>query len=192
MRGAVFIGVSLDGFIARPGGEVDFLDSVGPVDSDMGFQAFMDSVDAMVMGRKTFETVMGFDVAWPYGTTPVIVLSSGTVEIPAELSGTVESSSLGLEALAGELSERGIDRVYVDGGQTIQKFLRAGLIDEIVITTVPILIGEGIPLFGALAGDLALRHIDTTAFANGMVQSTYHTSEESAGEASTRVVPDPG
>jgi dihydrofolate reductase len=172
MKTSVFVGVSVDGFIARPNGEFDFLDSGG--DEPHGYEEFIATVDTIVMGRKTFETVMGFD-AWPYGERPVVVLSSQPVELSkaASRGGRVEQMS-GLPAdIAANLSDRGARHVYVDGGITIQGFLRANLVNRLVISRVPVLIGSGIPLFGTLLRDVPLRHIATKAFQRGLVQSEY-------------------
>jgi dihydrofolate reductase len=165
----VFIGTSLDGFIARPNGEFDFLSSGG--DEAHGYEEFMSSVDALVIGRKTFETALAFE-GWPYGAKPVFVLSSNPLaEAPA---GAV------VERMAGEpaeivtlLATRGIEHAYVDGGLTIQRFLRAGAIQRLIITRVPVLIGTGIPLFGAVPHDIQVRHVATRTYASGLVQSEY-------------------
>ncbi len=132
----------------------------------------MDSVDVLVMGRKTYEKVRSFG-EWPYGSKPVVVLSSGSVNIPDDLNGTVESMYASPSELVDNLAARGIRHAYIDGGQTIQGFLREGLIQQITITTIPVLIGGGIPLFGPLNGDIKLRHIATLQFPNGFVQSKY-------------------
>ncbi len=171
MKASVYVATSLDGFIARCNGSVDWL-VVPEANEDYGFAAFMDSVDALVMGRNTFDTVLAME-AWPYGDKPVIVLTHRSIEIPAELKDLVEPSGLSPTKLARELDGRGLGNVYVDGGLTIQSFLDAGLIRRVIITTIPILIGNGIPLFGPAATDIHLHHVDTNVFVNGMVQSTY-------------------
>lgn len=183
MKASVYIATSLDGFIAREDGSLDWLpqsdtdiDStetdVADVDGDMGFQAFMASIDAMVMGRNTFETVLSFG-QWPYGDTRVIVLSRRGVEIPDHLTATVETSSSPLHELVEHLSARGFEHLYVDGGSTIQSFLNGGLITQLIITRIPVLIGSGIPLFGPLDNDIHLNHIETVSMPGGLVQSTY-------------------
>ncbi len=172
---SVFIATSLDGFIARPNGGLDWLPVPTP-EEDYGYHAFMDSVDCLVMGRKSFETVLAFD-PWPYGEKRVIVLSATLDEIPTPLGGRVELFKGSQEALVEKLSAEGVRRVYLDGGKTIQSFLRAGLVSDILITTIPVLIGEGIPLFGPLNGDVALKHLRTAAYPNGFVQSVYGVGE---------------
>ena len=174
MKVSVYIATSLDGFIARENGDLDWLPgSEGEESSeDLGFREFIDSVDVLVMGRNTYDTVMSFG-QWPYGDRKVIVLTSRPIEIPNELSKTVESKSISPTELVKQLSEQGMKHLYVDGGATIQSFLEAGLIQQITITMVPILIGSGIPLFGVLGKDRKLRHIETQSFANGFVQSRY-------------------
>ena len=179
MKSTVFIATSLDGFIARPDGGIDWLTSIESAGEgeDYGFAEFMKRVDFLVMGRNTFDLVRGFD-PWPYGETRVVVLSSRQVEIPEQLSGTVESMSASPEDIARILKERGASQLYIDGGKTIQGFLEKGLIDEMIITRIPILIGSGIPLFGELSHDLPVRHIETRQYSNGLVQSHYEVAAD--------------
>lgn len=175
MKASVYIATSVDGFIAREDGGLDWLPPHTPAsstDGDYGYQEFFDSVDALVMGRNTYQTVLDFD-GWPYGSKPVIVLSSGSVEIPAELAGKVEAMSCSPTELVRRLAERQMEHLYIDGGITIQRFLRAELIQQLIITRVPVLIGTGIPLFGPLDHDIRLRHVETTAFNSGLVQTRY-------------------
>src|SRR5512134_3573709 len=166
MKTSVFVGVSVDGFLARPDGAFDFLDSGG--DEPHGYEEFIATVDTIVMGRKTFETVLGFD-SWPYGERPVVILSSQPVELSkaARRGARVEQMGGPPADIAARLSGRGAQHVYVDGGITIQRFLRANLVNRLVISRVPVLIGSGIPLFGALERDVSLRHIATKAFQRG-------------------------
>ena len=168
MRASVFVGVSLDGFIARPDGGLDFL----PADAEPhGYDEFMASVDALVIGRKTFETVLGFG-SWPYGEKPVFVLSTRPLA-PAPRGAVVEHMSGDPADIVSQLAARGLGHVYVDGGITIQRFLVAGLIQRLIITRVPVLIGTGIPLFGALKRDIVVQHVATRQYASGLVQSEY-------------------
>lgn len=173
MKASVFIATSLDGYIAREDGSIDWLGGgTSEAGDDFGYKEFIDSVDVIVMGRATFETLLGFD-AWPYGDKRLVVLSSRTPNIPDRRKESVEVMSGSPMQIVGELSKRGVNHLYVDGGKTIQGFLAAGLIQRMIITVIPILIGSGIPLFGALPGDVGLTHIGTTSFPNGFVQSTY-------------------
>jgi dihydrofolate reductase len=174
MKATVYVGASVDGFIAREDGGIDWLTLPGEAESseDHGFQEFMDTVDALVMGRNTYDLVRTFG-EWPYGDKPVIVLSSRDVEIPENLTRTVESMSAPPREVVRRLAERGFQHLYVDGGKTIQAFLREGLITRLVITRLPVLIGAGIPLFGPLSHDVRLRHVETRQYENGMVRSTY-------------------
>ena len=171
MTVSVFIGTSVDGFIARPNGGLDFL----PVDGGEphGFDEFMASVDALVIGRKTFETVLTF-ATWPYGHKRVVVLSSRPLDLSAAHGGVVEQMAGPPAEIVSKLAARGFHHLYVDGGITIQGFLRAGLIQRIVITRVPVLIGDGIPLFGALPRDIQLRHVKTQHYSSGLVKTEYH------------------
>jgi dihydrofolate reductase len=173
VKASVFVGTSLDGFIARTNGDFDFLPPVGG--EPHGYDEFMATVDALVIGRKTFETVLAFD-AWPYGEKPVIVLSTGPLA-PAPSGAVVERMSGDPAEIVSQLAARGIRHIYVDGGITIQRFLQAGLIQRLIITRVPVLIGAGIPLFGAVPHDIALKHIGTRQYASGLVQSEYAVGE---------------
>jgi dihydrofolate reductase len=174
IKASVFIATSLDGFIARANGDLDWLTgadsaSTGP---DYGYQEFMDTVDTIVVGRNTFELVLTFD-AWPYSAKRVVVLSSRPTAVPPHLAGGVEWLSLPPRRLVERLAARGARHLYVDGGKTIQGFIKAGLIDELTITRVPVLIGTGVPLFGPLDHDVRLAHIATRQFENGFVQTKY-------------------
>jgi len=174
-RTAAFIATSLDGFIARPDGSIDWLSEVQsliPDGEDCGYLDFMDSIDGMVMGRHTFERVLTFD-AWPYEDIPVFVMSRSLVSIPAELSGSVHSWQGTPASLVERLGAQGLRRLYVDGGQTIQSFLGAGLLDELTVTVVPVLLGSGRPLFGPLPNDVELTLMRSRAYEFGFVQSTY-------------------
>jgi dihydrofolate reductase len=169
MQASVFVGVSVDGFMARLDGALDFLPAGGG--EPHGYDQFMASVDALVIGRGTYETVLGFD-AWPYGDKPVFVLS--THALPAPPAGAVFEHLRGTPAeIVAQLGARGFKHAYIDGGVTIQGFLREGLIQRLIVTRVPVLIGSGIPLFGPVPGDIALTHVATRAYASGLVQSEY-------------------
>jgi dihydrofolate reductase len=169
MKASVFVGTSLDGFIARADGSFDFLSPAG--DEPHGYEEFMATVDALVIGRKTFETVLGFG-GWAYGKKPVVVLSSRPIAA-APPGAVVEHMSGAPADITSQLEARGIQHIYVDGGLTIQRFLQAGLIHRFIITRVPVLIGSGIPLFGPLQRDISLTHVAARHFASGLVQSEY-------------------
>jgi len=169
MRASVFVGTSLDGFIARANGDLDFLDAGGS--EPHGYDEFMATVDALVIGRKTFETVLSFG-QWPYGKKPVFVLSSRPLA-SAPPEAVVEHMSGEPAEIWSQLVDRGIQHIYVDGGITIQRFLRAGLIQRLIVTRVPVLIGSGLSLFGALEHDIVLQHVATRQYAGGLVQSEY-------------------
>ena len=179
MKASVYIATSLDGFIAREDGSLDWLpgsDGSGGEEEgdgeDYGYQAFMDSVDVLVMGRNSYEKVLSFGV-WPYGDKRVVVLSRSLSHLADHLPDTVALSAASPAELVKELGESGAEHLYIDGGQIIQSFLSSGLIDELIITTVPVLIGTGISLFGPLDTDVKLRHVQTWSFESGFVQSKY-------------------
>ena len=174
---AVFVGVSLDGFIARPNGDLDWLMGEGGGDSaKYGYNEFIAGINAIVMGRKTFEKVLTFD-KWYYGTKRVVVLSSRLLDLStAQVRGGVVEQMAGVPAeIASKLAASGARHLYVDGGITVQQFLRAGLIHRLIISRLPVLIGKGIPLFGSVPGDIRLRHVATRTYPGGMVQSEYET-----------------
>ena len=171
---SVFCGVSLDGFIARLDGSLDFLEGDGTAPmGDHGYEAFMSGIDAIVMGRHSFEKVMTFD-AWPY-TKKVVVLSSRNIDLRAAKSrgADVERMNGTPQELVDALAAKGLHRLYIDGGLTVQHFLRAGLIDRLIVTHVPVLIGQGIRLFGALDHDVPLQLVTSRNFPGGLVQSEY-------------------
>jgi dihydrofolate reductase len=168
---SVFVGTSVDGFIARPNGDFDFLFAAGGSEPH-GYDEFMASVDALVIGRKTFETVLKLP-AWPYGDKRVVVLSSRSVDLSGTPGGSVEQMSGPPAEIVLKLAASGAHNLYVDGGITIQRFLRAGLVQRLTITRVPVLIGDGIPLFGTLTSDLRLRHIATRHYSSGLVKTEY-------------------
>jgi dihydrofolate reductase len=170
MKASVFIGMSVDGFIARKNGALDFLEEGGG--EPHGYQEFFASVDALVIGRGTFETVLTFP-EWPYEQKRVVVLSSRTLDLSGVKGGVVEQMSGDPAEIVRKLEASGAKHAYVDGGVTVQRFLRAGLIQRLTITRVPVLIGEGIPLFGSLPHDVKLRPIGTKQHASGLVQTEY-------------------
>jgi dihydrofolate reductase len=176
---SVFVGASVDGFIARRNGDLDWLPEGGG--EPHGYDEFMASVDAIVIGRKTFETVLTFG-AWPYGDKRVVVLSSRPIDLAGVRGGVVEQMAGPPAEIVAQLAASGARHLYVDGGITIQGFLRAGLVRRLIITRVPVLIGDGVPLFGTLPRDVRLRHVATRHYPSGLVQSEYHLRGVSEGE----------
>ncbi len=168
MKLSVFVGTSLDGLIARKNGAFDFLPADGG--EPHGYDEFMASVDTIVMGRNTYEVVCGL-ASWPYDGKRVVVLSHRP--LAAHAAPDVELMSGEPAEIASQLAGRGARHVYVDGGVTVQEFLRAGLVDHLTITRVPVLIGDGIPLFGSLKADIKLRHLGTRQYPSGLVTSEY-------------------
>jgi len=169
MTVSVFIGISVDGFIARPDGALDFL----PEDCEPhGYEEFIASVDTLVIGRKTFETVLAFP-EWPYGNKRVVVLSSSQLDLN-KAKGVVEQMSGAPADIVAKLEATGAKHLYVDGGITIQRFLRERLVNRLIITRVPVLIGQGLPLFGPLLHDVKLQHVATRHYPSGLVQSEYN------------------
>lgn len=170
MTASVFVGASVDGFIARADGGLDWLPAGGG--EPHGYDEFMAGVDAIVIGRNTFEIVLGFD-PWPYGDKRVVVLSSRPLDLSAVRGGRVEQRAGDPATIIADLAADGAPNLYIDGGITIQRFLRAGLIERLIVTRVPVLIGEGIPLFGSLDRDIRLSHVATRSYPSGLVQSDY-------------------
>ena len=169
MKASVFIATSLDGFIARANGDLDWLPAGGG--EPHGYDEFIATVDALVIGRNTFETVLAFE-KWPYDSKPVFVLSTHKLP-PAPVGAELEQMSGPPADIVAQLADRGIRHVYVDGGITIQRFLQAGFIQRLIITRIPVLLGDGIPLFGTLDHDIILKHVTTRSFTSGLVQSEY-------------------
>ena len=168
---SVYIATSADGFIARKNGDIDWLPPGSDGGEDYDYAEFMSTVDHIVMGRNTFEKVLTFG-AWSYDKK-VIVLTSRDLTLPPKLADKVEPLHLSPRELIHEMNIRGAKGIYLDGGVTIQRFLHEGLVDEMTITIIPILIGEGLPLFGAVAKDIKLELVNSTAFGNGFVQNKY-------------------
>ena len=169
MRASVFCGISVDGFLARPDGRLDFLPSEP---EPHGYEEFIATVDALVMGRNTYEIVLGFGGEWPF-QKPVFILSSHEIVPPPE-GANVQQLSGDPKEIAAKLDDLGHEHIYVDGGITIQRFLAAGLVHRLIVTRVPVLIGEGIPLFGPLPSDVVLKHVRTQTYPSGLVQTEYN------------------
>tara|TARA_R110000868_G_scaffold383578_7_gene650649 strand:+ start:270 stop:824 length:555 start_codon:yes stop_codon:yes gene_type:complete len=170
---SVFIATSLDGFIARPNGDVDWLDYSEYVleGENFGYYEFMDSIDALIMGSNTYEKVLTFG-EWHY-SKPVFVLSSRKFETPIHLTNKVFFLNGELPEVLTELQSRGYHSFYIDGGKTIQLFLKQELINQLIITQIPILLGDGIPLFGNLKSEIKLKLISSQGYKNGFVKSSY-------------------
>ena len=175
ITGHVFIATSLDGFVARRSGELDWLMKQETEGEDHGYAAFMESVDGLVMGRGSFQNALTFG-EWPYAK-PVIVMSHtlNQHDVPEAISDRVRLTQFDPPQVMKMLEKQGWRRVYVDGGKVVQSFFRAGLISDMILTRVPILIGDGIPLFGLLERDIDFEHLDTRSFPSGLVTSRYRT-----------------
>lgn len=169
-----FVATSLDGFIARRDDALDWLPQEKIEGEDLGYETFISGIDGLIMGRRTFEKVLTFG-DWPY-QKPVIILSKTLTQnaIPENLEEKAQVSQLSPCEIMNMLAKKGWKRVYVDGGHTVQSFLKEGLIDDIIVTLVPILIGEGIRLFGKTEGDVNLKLLASRFFSlSGMVQNHY-------------------
>lgn len=185
MKCSVYIASSVDGFIARSDDGIDWLDTAGNQDADMGdsadmgFTEFFDSVDCLIMGRKCMEVIAGMELTpeqWPYGDKRIIALSNTVHETPENLPGTVEMFGGDVLELLSKLEQEGHSHAYIDGGQTIQSFLDLKLISEMTLTYIPILLGEGIRLFGKTNQDIDLQQSSSQTFPNDLVQVHYHVS----------------
>lgn len=172
---SVYIATSVDGFIAKPNGDIEWLqrpEYSGAALEGLSYDDFISTVDALVMGRNTFDKVLSFG-SWPYEGIPVVVLSSRELDMPQHLKGAVRAESGTPAELVSMLESEGRQHLYIDGGVTIQRFLQAGLIHEITITRIPVLLGAGIPLFGSLGIEVPLRLVAATSSDNGFVQVRY-------------------
>jgi len=168
----VYIAQSLDGYIADKNGDIDWLmDIPNPENSDFGFAEFMSKIDAVVMGRNTFEKVNSFGV-WSY-TKPVYVISASLHDLPQKYSGEVEILNLKPKQIIETLEKEGMKNLYIDGGSLIQSFLSEDLIDELIITSIPVLLGGGIPLFGKLNNSLKFKFQKSEVLNNSLVKSHY-------------------
>ena len=172
-KNSVFIATSLDGYIADKNDGIDWLHSIpNPDNEDMGYVDFTNGIDALVMGRTTFETVVGFDVPWPY-KKPVFVLSNQLKEIPESHKGKAFLVNGPLTEILEQIHGKGYGRLYIDGGTTIRNFLKEDLIDKMVLTTIPILLGGGSSLFGDLPNELKFELTETKTFLNQISQRHY-------------------
>lgn len=169
----VFIATSLDGFIADEKGGIDWLNTIpNPEGDDMGYGQFISNIDALIMGRNTFETVCGFDIEWPY-EKPVFVLSNSLGKIPKKYEDHAQLVNGNLKNVLSEIHRMGYHNLYVDGGRTIQNFLKEDLIDEMTITLIPILLGTGIPLFSAFEKPLNFECVETKLYLDKVVQNRF-------------------
>ncbi|MGB0521737.1 MAG: dihydrofolate reductase family protein [Flammeovirgaceae bacterium] len=172
-KNSVFIATSLDGYIADKNDGLAWLDIIPiPEGTDMGYVGFMEEVDALVMGRSTFEVVCGFDVDWPY-QQPVFVLSNSLKELPVAYKDKAYLVKGELTKVLAQIHDKGYHRLYIDGGVTIQSFLKEDLIDEMTINVLPILLGGGIPLFADLPQLLEFELVESKVFLNAHVQNHY-------------------
>jgi dihydrofolate reductase len=184
MKCSVYIATSADGYIATPDGGVDWLHTAGNLEADMGsedmgFRSFMDSVDCMIMGRKCMEKISSMNLTadqWIYGDIRIVVLSNTVQEPPVNLRGKVEMYSGGIQDLMIQLESCGLKHAYIDGGSTITSFINLELINELTITKAPVLLGEGIPLFGKINKSIKLVNAKATAFPNDFIQVKYSVS----------------
>lgn len=172
-KNSVFIATSLDGYIADKSGKIDWLHSIpNPDNNDMGYVEFTNRIDAIIMGRTTFETVIGFDIPWPYHK-PVFVLGNQLKKILTSHKEKVFLVKGTLTDILVQIHEKRYKRLYIDGGTTIRNFLKADLIDEMILTTIPILLGGGSPLFVELPNKLKFELIETKIFLNQITQNHY-------------------
>jgi dihydrofolate reductase len=172
MANYVFIAASLDGFIARKDGSIDWLSEIpNPDNSDYGYNDFIKNIDAILMGRATFEKVLTFG-SWPYDKS-VFVISSSLKSVDMKLKDKVEIVNGSLKSILESINSRNLINLYIDGGKTIQSFLKEDLIDEMIITKIPVLLGNGIPLFSDTGIELKFEHVNTNIFSGGLIQSHY-------------------
>lgn len=180
IKTSAFVGISLDGFLARADGRLDWLLAADQQGVDHGYDAFIETIDVIVMGRKTYDAIEQFD-EWPYGNRRVFVLSSSQkLGISSRWKDHITVVNTPIPALLDDLEHGGSRHAYVDGGSVIQALIEADRLDEITITTVPVLIGSGISLFGQLKRDIQLELIHATSYSDGMTQSVYRFIHQAA------------
>ncbi len=176
MNFAVYIATSLDGYIAKEDGGIDWLINFpNPEKSDFGFAVFLEEIDAILMGRKTYETVLGFE-DWPY-KKPVFVLTNSLNAIPSRLAGKVELIHGDDDQAVATLEAKGFQLIYVDGGGLIQSFLKNDRINRLIVSTIPVLLGTGISLYPKPGRMIPFKHVKTEVFSNGIVKSEYRSKE---------------
>jgi dihydrofolate reductase len=166
-----FCATSLDGFLAGEGDDLSWLPESAPGEGDHGFAAFLAQMGAMLMGRRTYDVVVGFDLPWPYGDLPVLVATHRTLDRPAATVRAV-SGDIGSMVEEARTAAGGRD-VYIDGGELLREALDAGLLDEVTVTLVPIVLGRGLPLFAGATGRHRLVLHSESAHPRGLVQLTY-------------------
>lgn len=173
MKNKVFIATSLDGYIADKNGNIDWLQKIpNPTQNDMGYQEFISQVDAIIMGRKTFETICGFNIDWPY-TKPVFVLTNTLKDVPIGFEDKIDFVKGDLRNVIANVHEKGYFNLYIDGGKTIQRFLKEDLIDELTITIIPYLLGDGVSLFSKMTTRLLFECVDSKIYLNKIVQNKF-------------------
>lgn len=182
MKCSAFLATSADGYIATLDGGVDWLQQAAAAhpaltsNTDMGFANYLQTVDCIVMGRRTLEAIAKMALTaqqWPYGELPIIVLSRTIAKLPAHLPGNVRIFSGSIAELVRELTAQGLQHAYIDGGQTICSFIQLNLLEAITITQAPVLLGQGISLFGALTTQVQLAQVHVEVFDNNFVQLRY-------------------
>lgn len=169
----MFIACSIDGYISDVKNSLEWLNSIpNPEQNDMGYASFMTNVDAIIMGRKTYETIAKMDIEWPYAV-PVFILSRRLTSVLPNLNAQIELMKGSPNNILQTIRSKGYNQLYIDGGNTIQQFLSYDLIDELTITTMPLLLGGGSPLFGPLINPLHFELVKSEVFLSQIVQSTY-------------------
>ena len=169
----MFLATSLDGFIADKNNGLEWLEMIpNPDNNDMGYGEFIKDIDAIIMGRTTFDVVLSFGIDWPYNI-PVFVVSNSLQQAPEKYKDKVEIVAGTPAEIQAELHAKGFKNLYIDGGQIIQSFLAADLIDDLIITTIPILLGGGIPLFGDLSNEMKFELTKSEVYLEQIVQSHY-------------------
>jgi dihydrofolate reductase len=164
---SVYIAMSIDGYIARQDGGLDFLDRVGGFDEDYGFQKLLGSIDALIIGRKTYEVAI--TVPDPYPGKRVVVLSNNLNSVRTDM----EQYRGDLPTLLTKLHKEGIKHIWADGGVTISQFLDLQMVDAMTLSLIPVILGSGIPLFNPIGKEHACRLISSQSYPSGLVQLKY-------------------
>ncbi len=165
---SVYIATSIDGYIARKDGNLDWLQYGHTGDEDYGFKKFISSIDALILGRNTYQVVSGFN-EWPYKEKRVIVLSNTLKEVREE----AELFSGELSELLSKLHSENIKHIWIDGGITASKFLEAGFVDELTVSVIAMILGSGIPLFSVMNREHRCRLVTSQTYPSGLVQLKY-------------------
>ncbi len=166
----LYIAMSLDGYIAQPNDDLSFLSMVEEEGEDYGYAKFMATIDSVIIGRRTYDKVLAMGYGFPHRNKDTYILT----RTPRPALGSVKFYTGDLKDLVVRLKEASGKHIFVDGGaQVVHQLLQDDLVDELYISIIPILLGDGIPLFSKGRPEVTLHLVDATPFDKGLVQLHY-------------------